>query len=156
MALITKIKTDIVSATKARAEIRKNILKVLLGEVQTVESRSKKILSDQEVFSLIRSIINNNSITLDKTISEVSKANLTEEIEILQSYIPKTLTEKEILEHIDESVIKLVCEAKSEGQAVGIVIKFLKTKTECLIDGNDVKKIVQSFQQTKDTQNAPS
>lgn len=140
--LIETIHKDMLSAMKAKSEIRKNILKLLLGEVQTVEARSKKDLPDQEVFSLIKSIINNNGITLEKTVAETARNNLIEEISVLQSYIPKTLTVDEIKNFIDDQVILQIKEAKSDGQAVGLVIKFLKTKTECSVDGNDVKQLV--------------
>lgn len=133
--LMTTMKSDLITSMKEKNEVKKNILRVVLGEVSTLESRSEEKLTEEQISKVIRKIIQANEETLRYGASE----KLESENKILNSLLPKTLCVSEIRQELVG--IPEIKEAKSEGQAVGIAIKYLKGK-QLTVLGEDVKSVV--------------
>lgn len=87
--LLEKINSDFVAAFKERNMEKKNFLGVLKGEV----TREKKEPTDTEVMAKIESMIKNHNKSVEK--SGASALSETE-LNILESYLPKQMTEEEI------------------------------------------------------------
>ena len=95
--LLEKINTDFATAFKARDIEKKNFLGVLKGEV----TREKKEPSDVEVSAKIESMIKNHNKSLEKSgASALSDV----ELKILESYLPKQMTEEEIDIKLKEAI----------------------------------------------------
>lgn len=134
---ITKevLRNQILSATKLRREPTKNVLKVVLGEVELQESRTRKPLDSNAIVKIAEKTI----AGIDEMLKyRPNDSSLQEEKAALSNIIPAKLGKMDILFNIDALAIKA---AKNEGQAIGLAIKQLK-EAKLLFDSNDVKEVV--------------
>lgn len=98
MSLIERIGKEFTEAYKNKEMSKKDFLGVIKGEV----TRVSKEPSDQDVIAKLKSMIKNNDASYEKTgVSSLSD----EELAILNSYLPKQMTESEI-DAVIESAIK--------------------------------------------------
>ncbi len=148
MGLAENIKSNLTTAMKERNEVKKNVLRVVLGEVSTSESRSGKKMTDDEVAKVIRKVIQGNDETLSYLMPENENfTKLTEENYILKGFLPTTMTLDEMKQHIaygSGAVIQEVKAAKSDGQAVGVLMRFFKMNGKNVL-GEDVKELAQHY-----------
>lgn len=99
MILKERINADYMSAFKNKNTIAKNLLSVIKGEIQTIEKNTgTENLSDDDVIK----ILTKTKKSLDETISKFFSDQVKEEISIIESYLPKQMSEPEIVEKIQE------------------------------------------------------
>ena len=91
-----KINKDFVSAFRNKDKVKKDLLSVIKSEIQSVEKKTNTDLSDNEVIK----ILNKTSKSLKETIKNNDDKNLKYELKIVESYLPKQMTEDEIREKI--------------------------------------------------------
>lgn len=103
-------------------------LRVIIGEFQR---QPKKILSDEEVVSILRKLVKNELEVLKH-----ANARTSVYLETLNEFIPQQVGEEEIKAWIVNNVD--FTNLKNRMQAVGLVMKHFGNRT----DGNVVKKIV--------------
>ena len=143
MPLVEQIKTQMIAAMKGKRDVEKNILRLVMGEVQTLESRQNKSLTDENVYSIIRKLVQKNEETLE-LVQDDRKDKLLAENEVLNTLLPKTLSQEEIeawfLNHNDP-LFEMIRDARAEGQAIGIAMKALKADSQDVL-GDDVKAVV--------------
>lgn len=96
MSLKNKITEEIKTAMKSGDKIRLNLFRVLKGELARVED-SKNELTDEQVIKMFQKFIKNLEMVND----ERSK----QEIEILNEYMPKQLSDGEIEEIIQSLIV---------------------------------------------------
>ena len=140
MPLIDQIKSRITLAMKAKNTVEKEVLRVALGEMQIAETRAGS-LSDEEAGAIVRKLLKSNHETLGLTTDEAQKQTLTQEIQILESLLPKTLSVDEIVELLGPVADQLRA-AKSSGQATGVAMKHLKS-VNANAGGKDVAAAVE-------------
>lgn len=126
MPLVDEIKKRILTAMKAKNQIEKEVLRVALGEIQVVEARAGSI-SDDESAAIIRKLVKSNHETLALSTDEEQKRTLTQEITVLESLLPKTLSVEDIVAQLAPAASE-IRSAKSAGQATGIAVKLLKAQ----------------------------
>ena len=96
-----KISADYMSAFKAKNTVAKNLLSVIKGEIQTIEKNTGvETLSDAEVTK----ILNKTVKSLKETQSKFPSPQTAEELFIVESYLPKQMSETEIVTKIQELV----------------------------------------------------
>jgi uncharacterized protein YqeY len=143
-AMLAKhIKDRMMAAMRARNTVEKEILRVVLGEVQTIEARFGKALSDDEVIKIMRKLVKSNNETAAATSDAESKATLEEENRVLDSLLPKTLDEAQVVAALAE-VRDAVLAAGGDGQATGVAMKHLKS-SRAVVDGKTVSAAVRSM-----------
>lgn len=140
MSLIDQIKARITAAMKAKSSVEKEVLRVALGEMQIAETRAGS-LSDDEAAAIVRKLVKSNHETLGLTTDEAQKQTLTQEIQILESLLPKTLSVDEIVALLGP-VAEQVRAAKNSGQATGVAMKHLKSAS-ANAGGKDVAAAVE-------------
>lgn len=133
MSLIDKIKTDILSSTKSRNTTASEILKVVLGECQT-----KNDFTDDFVIRYCRKLVEANT----ETMKFGDYVKLSRQNELLRSYLPKEVSEDE-LEVYANQIFDEIKTAKSDGQAVGILVKYVKS-IGLSASGDVAKRVVTS------------
>ena len=137
------IKQGMIDAMKAGRAVEKNILKLAMGEIQTIESRGAGEVSDDDVGKILRKIIKSNEESAAATEDAEKKATLVAEVEILSALLPKTLTPEEIqaaLEAVEEQILG----AGNDGQATGMAMKHLKS-SGANVEGKDVSAAVRAM-----------
>jgi len=96
-----KISADYMSAFKAKNTVAKNLLSVIKGEIQTIEkNQGIDNLSDEEVTK----ILNKTVKSLKETNASFPSEQTAEELSIVESYLPKQMTEDEIATKVQELI----------------------------------------------------
>ncbi|MEO1231309.1 MAG: GatB/YqeY domain-containing protein [Myxococcota bacterium] len=140
MTLVETIQTRTREALKARDDVAKNVLRVVLGEIQLAASRQGKELPDAEGHKIIRKLIASNLATLEVTADPDRKALLTTENELLETLVPKALEIPEIVAAL-APVREAVLAAKADGPAMGVAMKHLKSEGKT-VEGDAVRAAV--------------
>lgn len=134
------IKRQVSEALRARDEVRKDVLRVALGEIQTAEARKGSPLAEDEAQKQVRKLIKSNEETLAVVSDPAVKAKLGRENEVLEALLPKALSADEIAAALAPAA-EAIRGAKADGPAIGIAMKHLKT-TGAVVDGKDVNEAV--------------
>ncbi|MGD8366057.1 MAG: GatB/YqeY domain-containing protein [Desulfobacterales bacterium] len=131
MTLRERIKGDLTRAMKEKDDMRKEALRVILGEFGRQE---QKDLSDDDVVKILKKLLKSEKELLASRGDDRSTFS-----EILESYLPQTASDEEILgwirEHID------LAEYHNKMQAMGPIMKHFGASA----DGNRVRQLLQSL-----------
>ncbi len=65
MSLTQKLKDDLLTARKERNELKSNILRVLLGEIEQIQVKTGVELPEEKIHSIIRKLVESNKQTYD-------------------------------------------------------------------------------------------
>lgn len=152
MSLLSDIRSQLVSAMKSKNETEKNIFRVVLGEVATLQGRTGKEPIDDDIKKIVKKLIQSNEETIGNLTSEYyrdMKKELIKENEILLSVVPPTikLSCQEIKNRImlaGAPIFNEIKECKSDGQAIGACIKYLKSYN-WEADSKDVGSVVKEL-----------
>lgn len=122
MSLILKIKEDRMSALKARNALEKNVLTVLLGDIENISK--KKQLSDEDVVAMIKKYIENAKVMYN-----------IEEVWVLDKYLPRQLTDEEMEEEVNKAI-------NLGFNNIGLIMKHLKENFSGMYDGRTAIRII--------------
>jgi uncharacterized protein YqeY len=123
--IVDELKKRLTQAMKDKDEVAKDVLRVALGEIQTIEHRKNAALPDEEAVAVVRKLLKSNEETLSMSEGERA-ATLKRENEILATLLPKTMDVDAIVAAL-EPQREAIRAAKSDGQATGIAMKHLKS-----------------------------
>jgi uncharacterized protein YqeY len=117
---------------KAKDELARDMLRVVLGEVSTRRARSGQEPRDAEVQAIIRKLIASNQETrkeLEKRDQTTHEAypRLARENQYLETLLPQALDRAAIRKEL-EPIAPELKQAKHDGQATGQAMKYLKQK----------------------------
>ncbi|MFO7837938.1 MAG: GatB/YqeY domain-containing protein [Desulfosalsimonadaceae bacterium] len=132
MRLQEKIRADLREAMKAKDEEKKNALRVLIGEFGRSEAKE---LEDAEVVKIIRKMIKSAQETLERTGSDADSGY----IEVLESYLPRTVSDNEIRQWISLNID--FSRYKNKMQAMRDIMAHFGDSAE----GSRVKAILQEL-----------
>ena len=135
-------------AVKARNELARDVLRVVMGEVSTRKARTGKEPRDDESHAIIRSLIANNNETRKELENRGQTAHeayerLGRENAYLETLLPKTLDQAAIRKELEPIAGELKA-AKNDGQATGLAMKHLKQKGVAVL-GEDVAAAVKQL-----------
>ncbi|MCF8051814.1 MAG: GatB/YqeY domain-containing protein [Desulfobacterales bacterium] len=131
MTLREQIKSDLTRAMKEKDDVRKEALRVVLGELSR---QGQKDLTDEDVVKILKKLLKSENELLQS-----SGAATSEFINILEGYLPKMATDEEILAWIRENID--FDSYKSKMQAMGPIMKHFGAAA----DGNRVRDLLQSL-----------
>jgi hypothetical protein len=120
-----EIRRRMLEAMKRRDDVEKGILRVALGEVQSLATTKGRPLDDAEVVAVLRKLVKADEETLSAGARPDQRDVLQREIAILQGLLPRTLSEEDVVRAL-EGVREAVLAAKNDGQATGVALKHLK------------------------------
>ena len=140
--LLDEIKKQMFAAMKAGNSVEKEILRVAVGEITTEEARGVR-QGDELAISVLKKLVKSNQESMEASSDDAQKKTLSEEIEVLSSFLPKTLGEAEVIDALAD-VVEAIKEAKNDGQATGVAMKKLKS-TGASVDGKVVAAAVKKI-----------
>lgn len=137
-----RILEDLKLAMKAQDKEKLSVIRMVKGAIQMEELNKKHELADDEVIGIISKQIKSRK----EAIVEFEKANRDDlveqnkrEIEILNTYMPKQLSDEEVNRIIDEAFAKINPTSERDmGKIIGSISPLLKGKA----DMGNVSKIV--------------
>ena len=144
MSLINTIKSEIIVAMKAKDQIRKDILRVALGEIEKIESREGSI-SEPEVQKILRKMIASNNETIAAA-PDKDNSKLLAENEILDELLPKMWDAEKVRAFLSEDIetLAVIKSADNDGPATGAAMKALKA-VNAPVDGKVVSQIAREL-----------
>jgi hypothetical protein len=149
MTLVERIHHRMTEARKARKIVEKNVLSVLLGEIQNLQNSKgqRGPVTDRQIASIIRRIVDGNAELLrhdPKLMNKIMLEKIT-----LENYLPMTWTKDQILDWLGNNPkhAKMLREQKTDGLATGIAIKILNAN-QCPVEGKDVSDAIVELRNT--------
>ena len=142
MTLSERINNDLKEAMKSKDSFRLSVIRMVKGAMQLAKPNPREELTDDDVIAVISKQIKmrNDSI---KEFEAAGRSDLVEqnkkEIEILNTYMPKQLSEEELTEIID----KVFEEVKPTSQKdMGLIMKNISPLVKGKADMSLVNKLV--------------
>ena len=142
MTLSERINNDLKEAMKSKDSFRLSVIRMVKGAMQLAKPNPREELTDDDVITVISKQIKmrNDSI---KEFEDAGRSDLVEqnkkEIEILNTYMPKQLSEEELTEIID----KVFQEVKPTSQNdMGLIMKNISPLVKGKADMSLVNKLV--------------
>ena len=142
MNLLEKIETDLKNAMKASDSIRAGTLKMLKSDMAYEKAKTGKELTDEQMLE----VVSRSAKRRRESIKEFQKGNRqdlvdseTNELAIVEEYLPQQMSEDEIERHIASKLATIgAVMPKDMGRIMGEIMKELKGKA----DGSVVKSIL--------------
>ncbi len=142
MTLSERINNDLKEAMKSKDSFRLSVIRMVKGAMQLAKPNPREELTDDDVITVISKQIKmrNDSI---KEFEAAGRSDLVEqnkrEIEVLNTYMPKQLSEEELTEIID----KVFEEVKPTSQKdMGLIMKNISPLVKGNADMSLVNKLV--------------
>jgi uncharacterized protein YqeY len=131
MTLKEAVRHKFEDAKKAGQREVKDLLSVVLGDIDTAEARSGKDLADPEVEKMLRDLVKHNGETIEHLRhakpDDARIAVLEREVALLKTLLPQTLDAAAIVQAL-APVRAEVLAAKNDGMATGVAMKHLKSQ----------------------------
>ena len=153
MKLLDQIRKDQLTARKNRESDRASLLTTLIGEAVMIgKNDGNRETTDAEVVSLIKKFIKNTEETYfamaDREATQKIVDKLQFEKQILESYLPKQLSEEEIRKIVTESMSYL---SSAGSHLVGHLMRLLKEQYPGQYDGKLASKVVKEIVEERDS-----
>ena len=140
-----ELQDEIKAAMKARDKNRLSILRQVHGEIKNIEVNERREIADADVDAMLKRTIKQTKETLDGSIKagndQERTDRLTEQVEILESYLPKQVSGEELIALIEEVLAETGAATKKE---MGKVMGTLTQKTGGNFDKAQAAKELQS------------
>jgi uncharacterized protein YqeY len=100
-------------------------------------------MGDEGVEKILRKLVKSNRETIALTEDEARRATLTEEVAVLETLLPQTLDESQIIAAL-APIAEAIKAAAADGPATGMAMKHLKTEGAA-VDGKTVALAVKKM-----------
>ena len=130
MSLAEKIQTDIVTAMKAKDELRLSVLRMVKAAIQLKEVEKLRKIDETESIGLLQTMVKQRKESIDQ-FGKGGRQDLvdkeTKELAIIEGYLPAGASEAEM----DAAVAKAITETGASSiKQMGAVVKAAKTALE--------------------------
>ncbi len=145
MSIKENLEKSLLSAMKEKDNVQKNALRMALSSIKLAEIESGNELDDPLIFNILQKEIR----TKEETIAEAEKANrpemippIKDEIAILKEYLPKELSEEELISLIKKTVSDLNAKTIKE---MGQVMKSVIQEAQGKASNDRISKVVRDL-----------
>lgn len=117
------------------------VLRLLMSAIKNEEIEKKRELNDDEVQTIVGRQVKQLTDAI-KDFEAGGRSDLVEktkkEIAVLEDYLPEQLSDENILQVIDKTIVEMSAGPQDIGKVMGVVMKEIKGKA----DGNKVREMV--------------
>lgn len=143
MDLYARIETDMKSALKEGNAVKVSVLRMVISAAKMlVIEKNLKSVSEGDILQILQRQIKQRKESIEQ-FEKGKRQDLadkeSQELKILESYLPKQLSEDEIKSIIKEAIAETGARAKSD---MGKVMKVVTEKTRGRADGKLVSQLV--------------
>lgn len=142
--LLETLQKDQLQSRKDRDAIKTSLLTTLFSEAVNVgKNQGNRASTDEEVIAVIKKFVKGSKENIEiytKTGKTEALALATQELDILQTYLPKSVSEEVLIGRIHSIMFDL--NLPKESASLGKVIKALKTEFGSTLDGALASKLV--------------
>ena len=147
MNYIEKIKQDMYAAMKSKDKVKATILRSLLSNLKKIEIEKKEPIVESEYISLVKKMVKQLKESID-AYSQAGRIELAEkeksELSIIEAYLPKQFSEKEISELIKNIISEISAKNISD---IGKVMAIVMKKGGGKVDGGIANRIAKELLQ---------
>lgn len=120
------LQDEIKAAMKARDNHRRDILRQVHTELKAIEVNERREIAEADVDAMLKRVIKQTKETLDGSIkagnNQERTDTLTEQVAILEGYLPKQIEGDELMALIDEVVSETGASSKKDmGKVMGML-----------------------------------
>lgn len=146
MGLYQKISDDAKTALKEGNSFSLSVLRMVISAVKMLEiEKSLKEIDDQSVLQVIQRQAKQHKESIEQ-FGKGNRHDLAEkelkELRILESYMPKQLTEDELTAMVKEAISETGAKSKAD---IGKIMKIVMEKSRGRSDGKTINQIVARF-----------
>jgi hypothetical protein len=142
--LVAKIKNDLNQALKAGESLKVSTLRMLLAAINNKTIELQKELSDEEVEAVIAKQVKERKESIEAYTAggrEELASKERDEMAILNTYLPQSLSPLELEKIIDSSIEEIGAKTSSDfGKVMGLVMSKIRGRA----DGNSVAAMVKT------------
>ncbi len=118
------LQEEIKNAMRAHDKNRLSILRQVLGEVKNIEVNERRDVTEADVDAMLKRVLKQTNETLEGSIkagtNEERTATLTEQVAILEGYLPKQVEGAELVALIEKTIAEVGAETKRDmGKVMG-------------------------------------
>ncbi len=143
--LLIELRKANMQAMKDHDTVKKGVLSLVISSIALAEKEGAKTLTREEELTFIQKELKQTRESLTETPAD--RTDLIEEtkkkIEILESYLPRQLTEEEIKTAIESILTEKGLEPVKKSQ--GVVMKEIMAKYKGQTDGKTVNKVLSTI-----------
>lgn len=140
--LLTQLRKENMQAMKDHDTVKKGVLSLVISSIALAEKEGGKVLTKDEELTYVQRELKQTREALAET--PASRQDLIDEtnrkIAILESYLPKQMSEDEIRAAIDKIMAENNLEPVKKSQ--GVIMKSMMAQYKGKIDGKMVSKIL--------------
>lgn len=148
MTLKERLNADFKEAMKNKQTVRKETISFVRAAIKQYEVDNREEIDDAGIASILAKQVKMRKDAL-ADFESAGRADLMEsynaEIEILMDYMPKQLTEAEIMEVVLQTAADSGIEKGSGKASMGKLMGAVMPKVKGVADGGSVKKAVEQF-----------
>jgi uncharacterized protein YqeY len=142
-----KLTQDLKEAMKAKDEMRKRTLRMVLAAIKNIEIDKREPLDEPSVLGVIQKEVKMRHETIEGA-QRAGRPDLIDEaeteIKFLESYLPQALTSDELELLVREVIAEVGATSPRE---MGMVMKSLMPRVKGRADGKEVSQIVRTLLQ---------
>ena len=147
MNYIEEIKQDMYAAMKSKDKVKATILRSLLSNLKKIEIEKKEPIAEPEFYSIVKKMVKQLKESID-LYSQAGRIELAEkeksELSIIEAYLPKQFSEKEISELIKNIISEISAKNISD---IGKVMAIVMKKGGGKVDGGIANRIAKELLQ---------
>lgn len=141
MSLKEQLEKEMKESMKARDSFKLGVTRFLLAQIKNKEIDLRKQLSDEDIYKIIQTLVKQRKESISFA-EKAGRIDLIEkekaELSILEGYLPKSLSDEEIISIIKETINELKATPKDFGK----VMKAVMPKVAGRAEGNKVNELV--------------
>ena len=145
MSFIESIKTDMYSAMKSGDKEKAGTLRTLLAKLKDRQINTRQELTDNDCINVIKTLVKQRKEAA-KMYEDAKRPKLAEkekiELAILETYLPKMMTEKETRTLIENVINETGAEGISD---IGKVMPIVMQRGEGKVDGKNANIILREL-----------
>ena len=145
MSFIESIKTDMYSAMKSGDKEKAGTLRTLLAKLKDRQINTRQELTDNDCINVIKTLVKQRKEAA-KMYEDAKRPKLAEkekiELAILETYLPKMMTEQEIRALIENVINETGAEGISD---IGKVMPIVMQRGEGKVDGKNANIILREL-----------
>ena len=128
MSLIDQLKEQMKDAMRAKAKVRLGTIRMALAAVKQIEVDTRETLNDDQAIAVLTKMVKQrrDSIVQYSAAGRDELAAIeAEEIKVLEEFLPQPLSEEEIVQLVDASIVEMQASSMAD---MGKVMGALKPK----------------------------
>ena len=144
MSLVDQLKDQMKIAMRAKEKLRLGTIRMALAAVKQIEVDTRETLNDEQVLAVLTKMVKQrkDSATQYEAAgrAELAEAEI-EEIRVIETFLPKPLTEEEVASIIDATISEVGASSMAD---MGKVMGALKSKVQGRADMGAIGALIRA------------